>query len=179
MRYVPVRLQELVVERAGNRCEYCGLAQAGQAATFHIDHVIPIAAGGETTADNLALACVACSLYKGARLTASDPEAGREVPIFNPRREAWGDHFRWEGVRVLGVTAIGRATTVVLQMNRPTEPSHDPGDPRRGGNVWSSPSSLIQCLPVTNNLGTLGRRILGSARPSEPGGGRRWGGGAK
>lgn len=30
-------LRRLVVERAGNRCEYCRLAQEGQEATFHID----------------------------------------------------------------------------------------------------------------------------------------------
>lgn len=63
---IPASLRRLVVQRAGDRCEYCGLSQVGQAATFHIDHVIPIAAGGGTVAANLALACVSCSLYKGA-----------------------------------------------------------------------------------------------------------------
>ncbi len=67
MRYIPDRLRQLVIERANNRCEYCGLAQVGQAATFHVDHVIPIAAGGETVEENLALACVSCSLRKGAK----------------------------------------------------------------------------------------------------------------
>lgn len=42
-----------VVLRAGNRCEYCQLSQAGQEASFHIDHVVPRAAGGRTTPDNL------------------------------------------------------------------------------------------------------------------------------
>src|SRR5262249_37680427 len=37
-----------VVFRAGNRCEYCRLPQLGQEAAFHIDHVIPRAAGGPT-----------------------------------------------------------------------------------------------------------------------------------
>lgn len=62
MRYIPTALHRFVVERAQNYCEYCGLAQAGQAATFHIDHVVPVVAGGETVAENLALACVSCSL---------------------------------------------------------------------------------------------------------------------
>jgi hypothetical protein len=41
-----------------------GLSQAEQAATFHIDHITPVVAGGATTADNLALACVSCLLGK-------------------------------------------------------------------------------------------------------------------
>jgi hypothetical protein len=46
MSDTPVVLTRQVVERAGNRCEYCGLSQLGQEATFHIDHVIPRAADG-------------------------------------------------------------------------------------------------------------------------------------
>lgn len=54
---IPATLRRLVIERSGDRCEYCGLFQAGQVATFHIDHIVPEIAGGATTADNLALAC--------------------------------------------------------------------------------------------------------------------------
>lgn len=68
MRYISDLLRRLVIERADNRCEYCGLSQVGQAATFHVDHVVPVVAGGETVAENLALACVSCSLRKGAKL---------------------------------------------------------------------------------------------------------------
>jgi hypothetical protein len=117
-RYIPTRLRRLVIRRAGNRCEYCGLSQIGQAATFHIDHVVPVAAGGQTTANNLALACVSCSLLKGARQMADDPETGQEAPLFNPRRQLWREHFQWEGVRVIGLTDTGRATIAALEMNR-------------------------------------------------------------
>ncbi len=68
-------LRRLVIQRAGDRCEYCRLSQSGQEATFHIDHIIPVMAGGVTTADNLALACVSCSLRKAARQTVKDPES--------------------------------------------------------------------------------------------------------
>ena len=100
------------------RCEYCGLAQVGQEATFHIDHIVPRDAGGPTTLGNLALACVSCSLRKGARRTAVDPESGRVVPLYHPRRQFWEKHFRWEGVRVMGLTPTGRATIALLQLNR-------------------------------------------------------------
>lgn len=118
MKDVPQRLRRLVLKRAGERCEYCGLSQAGQEATFHIDHVLPRAAGGRTTPDNLALACVSCSLRKEARRSAPDPLTGRSVRIFNPRRQRWRDHFRWDGTLVVPLTATGRATAAALQMNR-------------------------------------------------------------
>jgi hypothetical protein len=112
-------LQAEVVLRVGNRCEYCRLSQLGQEATFHIDHVIPRAAGGPTTSDNLALACVSCSLRKWAKQTAADPDSGEDVPLFNPRTQTWGEHFRWDGIRVVPLTPTGRATVASLAMNRP------------------------------------------------------------
>lgn len=118
MTAIPASLRRLVVQRSGDRCEYCSLSQAGQAATFHIDHIIPVVAGGETTADNLALACVSCSLRKAARQTVADPETGETVTIFNPRQQDWKKHFRWAGVQVVGLTATGRATIDALAMNR-------------------------------------------------------------
>lgn len=119
MKDAPQRLRRLVVKRAGGRCEYCGLSQIAQEATFHIDHVFPRAAGGRTTADNLALACVSCSLRKEARRFGVDPLTGRRARIFNPRRQQWSDHFRWETTIVVPLTSTGRATVAALQMNRP------------------------------------------------------------
>ena len=120
MAHIPAPLRRLVIQRAANRCEYCGLAQVSQIATFHIDHVVPVVAGGETSESNLALACVSCSLRKAARLTALDPETGQVAPIFNPRTNEWHDHFQWQGVSVVGSTAVGRATIEALALNRPS-----------------------------------------------------------
>jgi hypothetical protein len=55
MTKIPISLRRWVIQRANNRCEYCGISQIGQVATFHIDHVIPVVAGGETIAENVAL----------------------------------------------------------------------------------------------------------------------------
>ncbi|QFS43405.1 HNH endonuclease [Nostoc sphaeroides] len=108
----------MVIQRASDRCEYCSLSQAGQAATFHIDHITPVVAGGTTTANNLALACVSCSLRKAARQMVEDPETGKKVLIFNPRQQVWKEHFQWNTVEVVGLTATGRATINALSMNR-------------------------------------------------------------
>ncbi len=119
MSHVPVSLRAAVVLRAGDRCEYCGLSQLGQEAAFHVDHVVPRIADGPSTAENLALACVSCSLRKWAKRTAIDPDSGEEVPLFNPRTQVWEDHFRWEAERVVALTPTGRATVAALAMNRP------------------------------------------------------------
>lgn len=119
MSYIPEKLRRLTSNRADHRCEYCRLAQVGQEATFHIDHITPINAGGATTSQNLALACVSCSLRKAARQTALDPQTKVEASLFHPRGDRWAEHFAWEGVQLLGLTATGRATVAALEMNRP------------------------------------------------------------
>jgi hypothetical protein len=40
------------------------------------------------------------------------------VPLFNPRRDAWTDHFRWNGPELEGITPVGRVTVHVLAINR-------------------------------------------------------------
>src|SRR5262245_28031042 len=92
--HIPLSLQRRVRDRAKNRCEYCGLSQDGQEATFHVDHVRPRRDGGPTVSMNLALACVSCSLRKGARTTATDGETGQSVEVFNPRDHHWIEHFQ-------------------------------------------------------------------------------------
>jgi hypothetical protein len=118
MSPISEQMRRFVIQRAGNRCEYCGLSQEGQEATFHVDHIIPISAGGESNPANLALACVSCSLRKGAREIAVDPLSKEEVPLYHPRRENWSDHFHWDSVYLVGLTSTGRATVEALQMNR-------------------------------------------------------------
>lgn len=119
MSDIPVALRAEVVSRAGNRCEYCQLSQLGQEAAFHVDHVVPRAAGGPTELGNLALACVSCSLRKWANQTAVDPDTEEDVALYSPRSQAWGEHFRWEGAIVSPLSAMGRATAAALAMNRP------------------------------------------------------------
>ena len=102
-RHIPNSLEALVRERAQGLCEFCRLPQSSQEATFHTDHIQPYTAGGPTVAENLALACVTCSLRKAARTKARDPRSGQMVPLFHPRRDRWIDHFRWtRGWRVVG-----------------------------------------------------------------------------
>ena len=117
--HIPAPLRRRVRGRARDCCEYCRIAQAGQEATFHIDHILPRCEGGPTIFDNLALACVSCSLRKGGRIRVVDPTSGRSTDLYHPRRDRWRDHFVVASGMVLrGRTSIGRATVEALQMNR-------------------------------------------------------------
>src|SRR5437879_6980418 len=104
-----------VRERARNACEYCGLHQDDSPlAALHIEHIIPKVHGGSDELDNLALACVDCNLHKGTNLAGIDPETNALTEIFHPRRHNWNDHFEWQGITLVGRTAIGRTTVRVL-----------------------------------------------------------------
>jgi hypothetical protein len=58
-------------------------------------------------------------LRKWAKQTAIDPDSGEETPLFNPRLQAWTEHFRWADERIVPLTTTGRATVAALAMNRP------------------------------------------------------------
>ncbi len=107
-------------DRAGNRCEYCRLHQGHEPYyTFHIEHIVAEVHGGTGATSNLALACHHCNEHKGTNLSGVDPETRRVVRLFHPRRHVWSRHFRFQGPMILGRTATGRATVVVLAMNAP------------------------------------------------------------
>ena len=87
-------LKELVRVRAGNACEYCRLPQdATSLISFHIEHIVARQHGGSDAPDALALACDRCNAYKGPNLTSIDPDTNSLAPLFNPRTDAWGEHF--------------------------------------------------------------------------------------
>lgn len=114
-------LDNLVRERARHRCEYCQSFEGLTGQLCEIDHIVPRARGGPTEAENLCLACSACNGHKLARTHGTDPVTQELVLLFNPREQVWADHFAWtsDGIRILGLTAIGRATVELLKLNRP------------------------------------------------------------
>jgi HNH endonuclease len=109
--------RDLVRRRADERCEYCQLHQKHSELRHHVERIIAKQHGGSDDSDNLALACHRCNLRKGPNLTGIDPEMGQVTRLFHPRRDRWSHHFSFEGVRVSGLTAIGRATVHVLDLN--------------------------------------------------------------
>jgi hypothetical protein len=84
---------------------------------FQIDHIRAEKHGGDTIESNLALACTHCNRHKGPNIAGFDSATGEVVRLFNPRVDIWEQHFESDGPQLLGKTAIGRATAVVLAMN--------------------------------------------------------------
>ena len=87
---------------------------------FSVEHIIPVAQMGGSELDNLALACQGCNSHKYTSVEAVDPASGVRVPRYNPRRDAWQQHFVWSDdfSVIIGVTPTGRATVVKLRLNR-------------------------------------------------------------
>jgi 5-methylcytosine-specific restriction endonuclease McrA len=111
-------VRHLVRQRAKHRCEYCQLHQDDSPlAALHIEHIRPIKHGGTDAVENLCLACIDCNLHKETKLTGIDPETDEISPLFHPRRDNWDEHFIWNGIRITGCTAVGRATVRVLDLN--------------------------------------------------------------
>lgn len=108
-----------IAERAGYRCEYCRLHQDHAVKRHEPDHIMPRKHGGGESDDNLAWACFHCNRFKGSEVGAVDSETGQLVPLFNPRRQTWSDHFTLNGASIEPLTAVGRVTALVLQLNRP------------------------------------------------------------
>jgi hypothetical protein len=119
--YIPVALRQQVLALEQGYCAYCQGPEVLMGVTFEIEHIFPLAAGGETVLMNLCLSCPTCNRYKAARLTAYDPENHIEVPLFHPRQQVWSEHFTGnaDATQLLGLTPIGRATILALQINRP------------------------------------------------------------
>jgi hypothetical protein len=132
----------MVADRAGGCCEYCRCQERFATGRFSVEHIKPRALGGKTHLSNLALACQACNNAKFTKQFAPDPLTGELVPLYNPRKYRWGDHFDWsvDGSHIVGVSPTGRATVESLDLNRESVVNlrriqvllglHPPPDPR-------------------------------------------------
>ncbi len=118
--YIPIDLQRRVRGRFANGCAYCRTAEHLTVTVFEFDHIVARSVGGETSFENLCLSCPMCNRYKSDSALATDPLTATEVPLFDPQKSVWTDHFEWseEKTELIGLTAIGRATIAELKMNR-------------------------------------------------------------
>lgn len=114
--YVTAEMRRFVVDRADRICEYC-LIPEEETLNCQVDHIVSLKHGGETTAENLAYACIFCNLYKGTDLGSIIWGTGQLVRFFNPRRDRWSEHFRLNEAEIEPLTEIGEVTARILQFN--------------------------------------------------------------
>ena len=114
---IPDKIRDFVAKRANFRCEYCQIHNSDMFLAFEIDHIIPIKHEGKNDIENLAYACPHCNQHKGtdfATITKGDI-----IPLYNPRKELWQDHFETENGEIIPKTQIGEATIKIFKFNKP------------------------------------------------------------
>jgi HNH endonuclease len=117
--YISASLREQVRQTDRAQCSYCQTQEANSGIPLSFDHILPRSKGGETTFDNLCLACRPCNEFKSNFTEGINLLTGMNVGLFNPRSQKWADHFEWseDGTKIEGKTSTGRATVVTLRMN--------------------------------------------------------------
>lgn len=109
----------LVARRAGYRCEYCLAPEALFNFPFEVEHIVPSSRQGPDDDSNLALACRACNVRKSNQIEGYDEISQSLTRLYHPRQDPWEAHFQFDGNAgaIQGITAIGRVTVALLQMN--------------------------------------------------------------
>lgn len=117
---VAAEIRRAVIERASGFCEYCRSNSRFADSPFDVEHIMPESKGGLSDSENLALACHGCNLFKSNKTEFFDAVLGQTVRLFNPRIDVWNRHFVWTSdfAEIVGLTAVGRATIEVLNLNR-------------------------------------------------------------
>jgi len=118
-QYLPVDLRDQLLAVDDRRCAYCFTTEANSGQPMTVDHIVPTAQDGPTTFDNLCFCCRRCNEFKGSATAGQDPLTAGTVQLFNPRAQEWSAHFTWDAsaTRIMGLTAVGRATVIALNMN--------------------------------------------------------------
>jgi hypothetical protein len=115
-----IRATEIFVRaRANGFCEYCHLPDHVTDTPFQVDHIVARKHSGRDETANLAYSCFYCNTYKGPNVAGVDPRNGKIIRLYNPRKDKWTRHFRWDGAVLVGLTASGRATIETLRINHP------------------------------------------------------------
>ena len=75
-----------VFKRDNFACQYCGAHPPN--VLLHVDHIRPVADGGDNDFDNLVTACESCNLGKGARSLECVPQSLAEKAVAVAERES-------------------------------------------------------------------------------------------
>jgi hypothetical protein len=115
--YISAELRRIVENRANGCCEYCLIHRDDVFFAHEIDHIISEKHRGKTEAINLCFACFDCNRYKGSDVGSIDIVTDTYTRLFNPRLDKWNEHFVLRDAVIVPLTAIGRVSEFLLQMN--------------------------------------------------------------
>lgn len=117
--YLSTALRQQLVEADDHCCAYCQTLQSNSGYPMVVEHIYPRSKGGATAFNNLCFACHRCNEFKSSTTSAEDPLTGENMSLYHPRQQNWHEHFAWNetGTHIIGLTAVGRVTVIVLNMN--------------------------------------------------------------
>jgi HNH endonuclease len=116
---ISAQLRQQIITAADYRCEYCKSSARLTGTPLVMEHILPRSLGGTDEPKNLAASCYRCNEFKDAKTHVSDLDTNQLVELFNPRMQAWRQHFIWDnnGTFIRGITNNGRATVIALRLN--------------------------------------------------------------
>lgn len=116
--------REEVMGRDGGACVYCG-----STANVVIDHLIPVARGGDNQPDNLVAACKRCNSGKAGRLLEETTMTFRDPARWNQYQSAKDRLSPLVTVTSKGDSSDSSRNTVTVQEQSRTEQSRANGSP--------------------------------------------------
>jgi hypothetical protein len=89
---------------------------------MELDHLIPEALGGLTEEENLWLAMLSVQRSQGRSHCRPGSRDGSDRAPVQSAPPDLAEHFEWSdsGDQIIGLTPIGRATVLALNVNRPS-----------------------------------------------------------
>lgn len=109
------QIRELVRQRAGFACEFCGITETDAGGELTIDHYHPSAKGGSDDPSNLVYCCSRCNVYKLDYF----PSGQNDPTLWNPRLEPFSDHFiELDNGMLHALTTVGEFTLTRIRLNR-------------------------------------------------------------
>jgi hypothetical protein len=115
--YINSEMRLVVASRADYLCEYCLIHEEDSFLGFEVDHVISLKHSGPTQLDNLAYTCLYCNRFKGSDIGSILWRTRTFHRFFNPRIDAWNQHFRLNRVIIEPITETGEVTVNILKLN--------------------------------------------------------------
>jgi len=105
-----------VFKRDSFKCQYCGAA--APEAVLHIDHINPVAKGGDNHITNLITSCAACNGGKGARKLDDHSEVAKQKAMLDElsvRREQLEMMMNWrEGLKSIKSDELNRVQRYII-----------------------------------------------------------------
>jgi len=95
-RAIPQSIRFEVFKRDSFKCQYCG--RSAPDVLLHIDHIHPVAKGGDNDISNLITACIDCNIGKGCKVISDDSiikKQKKQLDELSARREQLEAMLEW------------------------------------------------------------------------------------